>query len=88
MLNLTEDGKSKKKEMFNQRLSLDLKDTKCLLQHSVQSVMMPSTHFEEKALIGGNSFPINFYPFFLFPLFRFTQNNLTFDSYDRTSTFL
>ena len=58
MLNLTEDGKSKKKEMFNQRLSLDLKDTKCLLQHSVQSVMMPSTHFEEKALIGGNSFPL------------------------------
>ena len=84
----TEEQKSKRKEIFNHRLSLNIMVTKCPLQHAVQSVMRPLVHFEERALTVGISFSISFCPFFLISLFRFTQNNLTFDPHDRIITFL
>ena len=79
---------TEKKYLIFNRLSLYLKITKIPLSHAVQTVMSPLVPFEEKALTVGISFSISFCSFFLILLFRFIQNNLTFDPRDRTATFL
>lgn len=83
-----EKGTSDRREIFNQRISVNSKVTKCPPQHSVQFVMRPLVNFEKEALTFGLSLPISFIPFILIPYFKFVQNNLTFGPHNRTSIFL
>lgn len=53
---------SDRKDIFNQRIPVNSKATKCPSQHVIQFVMRPLAHFEEEALTVGVSLSISFFP--------------------------